>query len=420
MRPPDAPGVRILLVTSFFPPERGGVPVHVAALLAEYRARGHDVAVFRRAGDEGEEYARGAEEVEGVRVHSIRYRWRDVDSFERSYRLPRIEAALADLLEAERPDVVHALHLTGLGVGLPEVARSRGVPFVLTLMDFWMGCPRSQRIDPGLELCPTIDRRRCLPCLRALYGDLLPEGEAGARALGRYDEEVRASLLACRFLVAPSRFVRDDYASRGIPAERIAVIPLGIDPAPFQGLARRRSDRFRIAYLGTVMLTKGCHVLLGAARRLPADRLSVLVHGEPAPWHEVRDYAERLREGLGPRDPVRFTGPYDPADVPRLLAEADCLVVPSIWFETYSITLREGWLAGLPVVASRLGAMEEAIEDGRTGLLFRPGDPEDLAAKLRSLLDDPALRDRLASSPKTVPTAAQTAEGLLALYASAR
>ncbi|HET6203107.1 MAG TPA: glycosyltransferase family 4 protein [Planctomycetota bacterium] len=410
--------MRVLLVTSFFPPDRGGVPVHAAALVRELRALGHEVEVFRRVGDPGEEYA-SRSEVEGdVRIHSIRYRWRDLDSFERAIRLPRIEEAFAAVLDVVEPDVVHALHLTGLGIGLPRVARERGVPFVLTLMDFWLGCPRSQRIDPSLLLCPTIDRRRCLPCLRALYGGLIPDGPAGMDLLGRYDAAVRGALLECAALVAPSRFVREAYAAEGIPRERISVIPLGIDPAEARSPSREPSDRFRIAYLGTVLLTKGAHVLLEAARRLPRERIRVSIHGEEAPWHEVQDYADRLRASLGPDEPVAFTGAYDPGDVPRLLADADCLVVPSIWFETYSITIREGWRAGLPVVASRLGAMEEAIEDGRTGLLFRPGDSEDLAAKLRSLMDDPGLRGRLASAPKSIPTAAETAERLHSLYAS--
>jgi glycosyltransferase involved in cell wall biosynthesis len=412
--------VKILLLTPFFPPDRGGVPLHVSSLLREYRRRGHDVVVLRKVIDEGEEYELSRTESPGYPLYSLRYRWRDADTFERTYAPPRVEERFERVLAAERPDVVHAFHLTGLGAGIPLVARNRGVPFVLTLSDFWMGCPRSQRMTPELDRCPRIDRGKCVPCLRALFGELLPAGEEGRSVLARYDEVIREALLGASRLVSFSRFAKDLYAAEGIPSSRIEVVPLGIDPDPFRGIVRTRDSAFRIAFLGTVMLSKGPHLLLDALPHLPRGAVRLVVHGEAAPWFEVRDYADRLRSRLRPEDPVAFTGPYDPADVPRLLGDADCLVVPSLWFETFSITIREGWLAGVPVVASRLGAMEEAIEDGVTGLLFRPGDARDLAAKLLALLRDPGLRRSIALAPKSVPTVVETAERLLGIYAEIR
>ncbi|MCI0587611.1 MAG: glycosyltransferase family 4 protein [Planctomycetes bacterium] len=412
--------MKILLLTSFFPPDRGGVPHHVSSLLREYRRRGHEVVVLRKVVDEGEEYELSRTEASGYPLYSLRYRWKDADRFERTYGSPRIEERFEGVLAAERPDVVHAFHLTGLGAGIPLVAKKRGVPFVLTLSDFWMGCPRSQRMTPALDLCPRIDRGKCVPCLRALFGELLPDGEEGRRVLARYDDLIRESLLGASALVSFSRFAKELYAAEGIPSSRIEVVPIGVDPDPFRGLVRTRASVFRIAFLGTVMLSKGPHVLLDALPHLPRGAVRILVHGEAAPWFEVRDYADRLHAQVRPGDPVTFTGPYDPADVPRLLGDADCLVVPSLWFETFSITIREGWLAGVPVVASRLGAMEEAIEDGVTGLLFRPGDARDLGAKLLSLLGNPELRRSMVQAPKSIPTVVETADRLLGLYARIR
>jgi glycosyltransferase involved in cell wall biosynthesis len=80
------------------------------------------------------------------------------------------------------------------------------------------------------------------------------------------------------------------------------------------------------------------------------------------------------------------------------------------------MTIREGFLANVPVVASRLGPMADAVEDGVTGLLFDPGDAEGLSRCLRRLLEDARLRNDLARAPKAVPTAADVAEKLLALY----
>ena len=73
------------------------------------------------------------------------------------------------------------------------------------------------------------------------------------------------------------------------------------------------------------------------------------------------------------------------------------LALPSIWPETFSIVLREALSAGLPVVASRIGAIPEVIRDGENGLLVTPGSVDDLAAALARLAREPALRQSLVS-----------------------
>jgi len=72
------------------------------------------------------------------------------------------------------------------------------------------------------------------------------------------------------------------------------------------------------------------------------------------------------------------------------MQDAQFMIFPSEWYEGLPVTIVEAFSCGLPVVASRLGAMAEIVEDGRTGLLFHPGDPEDLAAKVEWLFPHPA------------------------------
>ena len=126
---------------------------------------------------------------------------------------------------------------------------------------------------------------------------------------------------------------------------------------------------------------------------------------------------KRLAEAArGWEDQVTFHGAYAPQQAPKLLAGLDLLVVPSIWYETYCMVIREGFLADVPVVASNFGAMAEAIEDERTGLLFNVGDAVDLAKKLDRLARDPELRQRLAQSEKHVSTTAENGARTVAIY----
>jgi glycosyltransferase involved in cell wall biosynthesis len=87
---------------------------------------------------------------------------------------------------------------------------------------------------------------------------------------------------------------------------------------------------------------------------------------------------------------VRFLGRLDRAAVWKLLGEVDVLLAPSLWYETYCYAVHEAFAAGVPVVASRLGVLADAVEDGVSGLLVSPGDVAGWQAALQRLVDDPA------------------------------
>jgi glycosyltransferase involved in cell wall biosynthesis len=98
----------------------------------------------------------------------------------------------------------------------------------------------------------------------------------------------------------------------------------------------------------------------------------------------------------GPVDAfTRFIGWQSQEELPARLREADLLVMPTIAQEALGRTAVEAMAAGRAVVASRIGGLPFTVADGATGLLFEPGDAEDLARKIETLLDDPALRERM-------------------------
>ncbi len=98
-----------------------------------------------------------------------------------------------------------------------------------------------------------------------------------------------------------------------------------------------------------------------------------------------------------------------------MLVELDALVVPSVWYENAPLVISEAFAAGLPVVASRLGGMAEAVRDGIDGLLFAPSDPGDLARVLRALATEPGLLDRLAAGVRAPRPLATEISDLLSL-----
>jgi glycosyltransferase involved in cell wall biosynthesis len=161
--------------------------------------------------------------------------------------------------------------------------------------------------------------------------------------------------------------------------------PLEIDAEP---LGERT-----LVFAGRLTLQKGLDVLLDAMREVPDAEL-VLAGDGPE-----RQRLERHAAGAGVQDRVRFAGALPRDDVLRLLAGARAAVLSSDW-ENLPHAAVEALAVGTPVVSTAVGGVPEVVRDGENGLLVPARDPAALAAALRRVLDDPALRDRLAAGAR--------------------
>ena len=414
--------MRILLVTGgFIPDGLGGVELFLARFCKWAQSQGHEVLVYRRFDRPDEaDYVRHEEVVEGIPVVGINYRFRDAATFQHLIENPAQRKAFEEAFAGFKPDVVHVHHVTCLTTEVVDVSQEGGVPVVFSLHDYWMGCPRGQRIRADLAYCPKIEADRCTACYRETWPHLFPpapDPTFDQRVFGDYQARIRETLERADALVTPSPFTRRIYAREGLDPARIEVIEYGMEVDAYRGVPRPPSERFRVGFLGSVLPSKGVHILLEAFKRVGASDHGLDIHGPILPFHQDRTYGERLAQAArGWEEQVRFHGAYHPRDTPRILARLDALVVPSIWYETYCMVIREGFLAGVPVIASNFGAMAEAIEDGRTGLLFGMGDSVDLAEKIDRLARDRGLRERLVTSEKRVATDAENGARHLALY----
>jgi GT2 family glycosyltransferase len=167
------------------------------------------------------------------------------------------------------------------------------------------------------------------------------------------------------------------------------------------------------------MVSKGPHLLLDAFGRLRAGSATVELLGAQADYHGDASYRTVLAPFLT-LPGVHARGPQSREQVATALRRFDVLVVPSIWPETSPLVIREALLAGVPVVASNIGGIPEAVEHERNGLLFEPGNADDLARMLTRLLDEPGLLQRLktGAAATTVRTLDEDVTATRRLYSS--
>jgi glycosyltransferase involved in cell wall biosynthesis len=165
-----------------------------------------------------------------------------------------------------------------------------------------------------------------------------------------------------------------------------------------------------VGYVGSISRHKGVHVLLEAMRRLDTRDVRLHIHGSRA---SQPGYSEALVDGID--DPrVTFHGAFAPAELGRVLAGLDVLVVPSLWYENTPFSVLEALHAGVPVVASDLGGIAEIVVPGQSGMLFPAGDAAALAAVLARIAADP--QRELALQPTRPPDIAENVVRLREIY----
>jgi glycosyltransferase involved in cell wall biosynthesis len=407
--------MRVLHVVHQYPPDRiGGAELYTQAISRALARRGHAVAVFYRRDAPGRGLQHRMED--GVRIYAV---W-DGEAgparrFFYTFRNPWIHRALIRAVDEFHPDVIHIQHLMGLPASLINAARLRSIPFILTLHDYWWLCLNAQLLtNYSGEVCEGPRYWNCARCMLARAGvpELWPAIPFLAGLSAWRNRVLRAVLEEASVLIAPTEFVRHWHVAHGVPEEKIIVLPHGLEKPVLSATPSRPADgTIRFAYIGGLSWQKGVHMLVEAFSGI-CGKAELWIAGDesfdPA-------YVSRLRALATPN--VRFLGRLDRIGVWQALMQVDVVVVPSLWYEAYSFLVSEAFAAGLPVLASRLGALADRVRDGVDGLLLPPGDIMAWRAAMQRLLDEPDLLPRLRAGVRPPMTMEEHVDRLETLYA---
>jgi len=319
-------------------------------------------------------------------------------SYRHSSRADRIRAAVSlvhsreavakitKLIEDEKPDLLHCHNIYHqLTPSIITAASRAGVPVVLTLHDYKPVCPVYTQLSNGKVCTKCADGRfESLLKQRCADGSLARSALLWAEA--RYHAMAGSYNRVDKF-ICPSKFMRDAVVGR-FGADKVVHIPNGIDVARIDACGK---DDGYVLYLGRLSPEKGVETLL---RSHASNRSS---------WRLMVAGTGPLQSDLQQRfSSAEFKGHLAGAELEAAIRGAALIVVPSEWHENSPISILEAMAHRKPIVASNIGGIPEFVREGKTGLLFTPGNISELSNKIAALLGNRALREFLGGNARDV------------------
>jgi glycosyltransferase involved in cell wall biosynthesis len=423
--------------------------------LAREQSRSNEVSVFSRLGDaKRDEYAVIRDRMDNLDVWRVNNTLKQCKSFEEGYTNPPVLEVFKRFLDEARPEVLHIGHLTMLSTLIVDESKRRGIPALMTLHDYWLMCPRGQLIRKDLMICPDPEAAPCADCeelqlavtnasrkaynlyakatgwlrfdpqfvkkaLRKIYlafsGRGGPKDPVFAEKLRRRRQDMLEMCGKIGLFVAPSNFLREQFVKFGIAPEKIEYSDYGFDVAPFAGFKRKESQKIRFGFVGSLIPSKGVHVMMKAFRELKPEGAVLNVFGDFAQFYEYDRYEPEIR-ALADAPGINMRGRYDNARVAEVFAEIDALIVPSIWYENSPLVIHEAFLSGTPVIISNAGGMAELVKHEKSGLLFKLGDSGSLRKAMERIVNEKGLLERLRAGIPAVKTIQRDAEEMRERY----
>lgn len=386
----------LYLVHQFFPEYYSGTENFVYRLSSMMQKTGHNVRVItygfykdsffdKRIGDIlSKEFT-----YKGIPVTAIRHKKIPGD-----INIPLVDKRLSDIadqiLSAEDPFLVHVGHPMRVGEFI-TASRQFDIPYIITLTDFWIICPKVNLVNSSGDLCAgpkggDMCRTACPE---------LPHDANVERSVFAHD-----ILSGAKKIISPSRFLGGLFKNEFYDLD-ITVINHGISYKRIKRNNRyyNKGDALTFCYAGTLNDHKGVHIVLDAFQRVPADNIHLKIYGSgPNPL-----YVNKLYD-MGRKDRrIEFRGIYSEDDVGEILSNVDVVIIPSIVYENYPLVLHEALACHTPVIASNIGGMAEKVQNGINGFTFIAGDPEDLSTVMKRIIADPEILNVLKENIKGAP-----------------
>lgn len=348
----------------FFPDKKGGTERFVLNLAKYQKEKGHNVRVITLGKRPSSAYSCKTGDIiwqefefDGIPITQIRYVHAPRGLYYDAITLDDQEMVkyANEIINRYKPDVCHIAYPQPFTT-LADVFIKNKIPVVFTLTDFNMICHYATLVCKTGEFCNNSNCGHKCQTICKTYG------VKDARL--RYNTSSKI-LDSVNYITVPSQFVANVFGNE-FPGIKIQIIPHGISGRFTNNTRRRKTSKF--IYVGTLSALKGVETLIRTFTDINDDDLSLNIYGGGD-----STYIKYLKK-ISNNKKISFCGEVNANEMHKIYQNADCVIVPSIWFETYNFVLREALACGCLALASDIGAMSEAIEEGKNGFLFEPGN----------------------------------------------
>ena len=309
--------------------------------------------------------------------NKLKYAGKTVYSFEAKSNLIR-------LIDDFKPDAAFFLNAVYFSQSIIDACKKRNLPIIWRLSDFNMICGNYLLFREGRICTECIDhglgrviRNRCGGYQHSLSAAMI-------RYTAMYLAKIRKVYDYVSYFVCPSSFTRGLMIDAGFSSEKVITIPTFITPPNnisfFPNLKQ-------ILFVGRLSPEKGFETLVRALDLLADENWQLVVAGGTESEYAqklIRSIPERIRKRIS------FLGFVNQKEIKRLIGESQFMVVPSVWFENMPNVILEAMSSKRPVITSRLGSLAEMVLEDKTGLFFEVKNCEDLADKIKIMLEDPS------------------------------
>lgn len=363
--------MKILLVNTFYYPEvKGGAEYSVKKLAEGLQADGNDVVVLASGSYDNDEI------IDGIRVlrrkfNSIYHSYGNVKKniitmfFHRilDFWNPTNRGIIKKVIKEEKPDIVHTNNIYEITPVVWKIAKENGIQTVHTIRDYYLMCFKTSLLKKNNVICNNPN--------------------VGCRA---YQHINRKFTNYVDVLTAPSKMMIKEVENLNFfrKAQHIAVYnacEFDRESVEINCNRVREKDNVTFVYLGGFHEHKGIDTLLEAFGSLENSNARLIFAGKG-------DKTEIIKEAAIKDSRIHYAGFLNESQITELLNKCDVLVCPSLWNEPFGRVILDAYKSGLPVIASKVGALPEIVQEGKTGILVKAGDSEELKAAMKCFIDD--------------------------------
>ncbi len=288
------------------------------------------------------------------------------------------------ILEKEEPEIMHVHNFFPLlSPSIFYAPKTLDTAVVFTLHNYRIFCASGIPLRNNIPCTQCIDHKNVFPALKYKCYRNNRWATFPLAVMIRMHRKLTTWKKKVNAFIALTEFQKNMFIQAGLPADNIFIKPNFLSNPP--SLVSWEDREFKVVYIGRLSPEKGVDILLESWRKWGEEAPALEIIGDgPERYHLEKYCVTNKLEGK-----VTFQGQLSFIEAQKKLSRARLFILPTLWYEGLPMVVLEAFAKGVPVMASKIGSLPCILEDDKNGILFTPGNPDDLYHKAKQLWENP-------------------------------